>query len=208
MRRRELIFGLAAGAAIGRPQAGAAKPAAKTPRIAYVSTNLVASPHLPEAFRQGLRELGYVEGRDIAIEWRSADGKLDRFPTIAAELVALHVDVIVAANTSAALAAKQATSLIPVVFAGPADPVSSGLVASLAQPGGNVTGLSSLGPELVVTHPAAARGRVNKTAPAGINRDVGDTTALCEKHQVAYRECPRSGLDTSPYGGHLPRSTR
>ncbi len=104
---------------------------------------------MQEAFRQGLRDLGYVEGRDIVIEFRSAEGKLERFPALAAELVALKVDVIVAANTSAALAAKQATTTVPIVFAGPTDPVTSGLVTSLARPGGNVTGLSNLVPELV-----------------------------------------------------------
>ena len=126
----------------------AVKPT-RIPRIGYVSTDLTASPHLPEAFRQGLRDLGYVEGRNVTIEWRSAEGNLDRFPALAAELVALKVDIIVAANTRAALAAKQATTTLPIIFAGPADPVASGLVANLARPGGNVTGLSSLGPELV-----------------------------------------------------------
>ena len=132
------------------PLAAEAQTAAKVSRIGWVSTSLVASPHLPEAFRQGLRDLGYVEGKNVMIEWRSAEGKLDRFPALAADLVALNVDVIVAANTLAALAAKQATRTIPIVFAGPPDPVSSGLVTSLARPGGNLTGLSSLPtPELI-----------------------------------------------------------
>ena len=122
----------------------------KVPRIGYVSTNLAANPQLPEAFRQGLRDLGYVEGKTIVVEFRSAEGKLERFPALVTELIALKVDVIVAANTQAALAAKQATKTIPIVFAGPFDPVTSGLVADLAQPGGNVTGLSaSAGPELI-----------------------------------------------------------
>jgi len=126
-----------------------AQQAAKVPRIGYVSTNLAANPHLSEAFRQGLRDLGYVEGKNVVIEWRSAEGKLDRFPALAAELVALKVDVIVAANTRAALAAKQATRTIPIVFAGVFDPLTSDLVASLARPGGNVTGLSTTGAQLV-----------------------------------------------------------
>ena len=132
------------------PIAADAQEDKKVPRIGYVSTNLEANPHLVEAFRHGLRDLGYVEGRNLLIQYRSAEGKLERFPALAAELVALKVDVIVAANTQAALAAKQATATIPIVFAGPADPVSSGLVSSLARPGSNVTGLSSLpAPELV-----------------------------------------------------------
>jgi putative ABC transport system substrate-binding protein len=97
-----------------------------------------------------LRDLGYVEGKTIVVEFRSAEGKLERFPALVSELIALNVDVIVAANTQAALAAKQATQTIPIVFAGPFDPVTSGLVTNLAQPGGNVTGLSSsVGPELI-----------------------------------------------------------
>ena len=117
------------------------------------------------AFRQSLRDLEYVEGRNVVIEFRSAEGKLDRFPALAAELVTLRVDVIVAANTGAALAAKQATKTIPIVFAGPADPITSGLVNSLARPGGNVTGLSSSGPELV------GKGlELLKQAVPGVNR--------------------------------------
>ncbi|HEV2056503.1 MAG TPA: ABC transporter substrate-binding protein [Methylomirabilota bacterium] len=120
------------------------------PRIGFLSTNLAASPHLPEAFRQGLRDLGYVEGRNVVIESRSAEGKFERLPILAAELVALKVDVIVTAGgTPAALAAKQATRTLPIVFIGAADPVTSGVVTSLAKPGGNVTGLSNLIAELV-----------------------------------------------------------
>ena len=102
-----------------------------------------------EAFRQGLRDLGYVEGRNVVIEYRDAEGKSERLPALAVELVALKVDVIVAPPTPAALAAKQVTKTIPIVFAAVSDPVSSGLVTSLARPGGNVTGLSDLTPELV-----------------------------------------------------------
>src|SRR5262245_3456636 len=141
------------GAAVVCSRGTSAQQGGNIARIAYVSTNLAASPHLPEAFRQGLRDLGYVEGRDVVIEFRSAEGQLERFPALAAEVVALKVDVIVAANTSAALAAKQATTTIPVVFAGPIDPITSGLVTCLARPGGNLTGLSSFtGTDLVGKH--------------------------------------------------------
>jgi ABC-type uncharacterized transport system substrate-binding protein len=146
MQRRTFMILL--GGAATRPFAAGAQTS-KVPRIGYLTSNLALNPHLAEAFRQGLGDLGYIEGRDIVIEYRSAESKLDRFPTLAAELVALRVDIIVAANTLAAVAAKQATATIPVVFAGPADPITSGIVASLAHPGSNVTGLSSLGPELV-----------------------------------------------------------
>ena len=101
-----------------------------------------------KAFQQGLRELGYVEGKNIIIEYRWAEGKSDRLLTLASELVSLKVDVIVTATTPAIQAAKQATRTIPIVMAASADPVETGLVASLARPGGNVTGLSRLGPEL------------------------------------------------------------
>ncbi len=108
---------------------------------------MAAAPHVPEAFRQGLRDLGYVEGRNVVIEYRNAEGKPERLPALAAELVALKVEVILAAGTPQALAAKRATKTIPIVFATAAsDPVTSGLVTSLARPGGNVTGLTGLGP--------------------------------------------------------------
>jgi putative ABC transport system substrate-binding protein len=131
------------------PVAAEAQQAAKVARIGYLATNLVANPHLPEAFRQGLRDLGYVEGRNVVIEYRSAEG-IERIPALAAELVALKVDVIfVGGGTRVTLAAMQATKTIPIVFTGVGDPVTSGLVTNLARPGGNVTGLSGLGPELV-----------------------------------------------------------
>jgi putative tryptophan/tyrosine transport system substrate-binding protein len=126
-----------------------AQQVAKVPRIGYLGLNRAASPHLGEAFLQGLRDLGYVEGRNLVIEYRDAEGRFERLPALAAELVALKVDVIFAGGTPQALAVKQATKTIPIVFASLSDPVSTGLVASLARPGGNVTGLSDLTPELV-----------------------------------------------------------
>jgi putative ABC transport system substrate-binding protein len=126
-----------------------AQQAAKVARIGYLVTNLAVNPHLHEAFRQGLRDLGYVEGRNLVIEYRDAKGKPERLPALAAELVALKVDVIVTPSTAQALPAKQATSSIPIVFAAASDSVADGLVTSLARPSGNVTGLSLLAPELV-----------------------------------------------------------
>jgi putative ABC transport system substrate-binding protein len=130
------------------PRATRAQHAAKAPRIGLLGGSPAASP-LREAFRQGLRDLGYVEGRNVMIEYRFDEGKLERLPALVAELVALEVDVILAGSTSAALAAKQATRTLPIVVAGIRDPVGSGLVSSLARPGGNVTGLSLLAPDLV-----------------------------------------------------------
>ena len=150
MTTHRAFVGMLTGGLLAGPLGGEAQQVAKVPRIGYVSTNLAASPQLPEAFRQGLRDLGYVEGKTIEVEFRSADGKLERFPALVSELIGLKVNIIVAANTQAALAAKQATKTIPIVFAGPFDPVTSGLVTNLAQPGGNVTGLSaSVGAELI-----------------------------------------------------------
>ena len=131
------------------PSAAEAQQAAKVARMGILTINRAAAPHLTEAFLQGLRDLGYVEGRNVAIEYRDAGGKVDRLPALAAELVALKVDVIMAGSTPLALAAKQATRSIPIVFLSSGDPVADGLVTSLARAGGNVTGLSSLTPERV-----------------------------------------------------------
>ena len=148
MHRRAFISTLAGGL-LAAPLAAEAQQAAKVARIGYLSPNLAADPIVQEAFGQGLRDLGYVEGRNVVIEYRDAEGKFERLPTLAAELIAPKVDVIMAVSTPAALAAKQATRVLPIVFATAGDPVGSGFVTSLARPGGNVTGLSILTPELV-----------------------------------------------------------
>src|SRR5262245_956413 len=121
----------------------------KVPRIGFlipVSPSTLSAR--VEAFRQGLRELGYVEGKNIVIEWRSAEGKADRLPALAAELVYVKVDVIVTVGPPATRPAKQATATIPIVMGHDDDPVGSGFVASLSRPGGNITGLSTLSPEI------------------------------------------------------------
>ena len=146
---RRTFMALVSGGLLAAPLAAEAQPAAKIARIGYLAANLAAAPRLEEALRQGLRDLGYVEGRNIVIEYRDAEGKPERLPALAAELVAFKVDVIVAPNTPQALAAKQATRTLPIVFSFVADPVASGLVTSLARPGGNVTGLSTIGPDLI-----------------------------------------------------------
>ena len=121
----------------------------KIPRIGYLSPNSPATnPARIEAFRQGLHELGYVEGKNIFIEYRYAEGKLDRLPALAAELARLKVDVIVTTSPSPTRAAKEATVTIPIVMTQDTDPVGNGFVARLARPGGNITGLSTLAPEL------------------------------------------------------------
>jgi len=121
-------------------------------RIPHIGILTTFSPSVVsariEGFRQGLRELGYVEGKNIVIEWRSASGNNDRLPVLAAELVGLKVDVIVSPGPTATRAFKEATSTIPIVMAQDTDPVGSGFVASLARPGGNITGLATLAPEM------------------------------------------------------------
>src|ERR1044071_133522 len=149
MDRRAFISGSML-ALLAAPLAGEAQQAAKVPRIGFLSLNAAANPHLHVAFRQGLRDLGYVEGRNVVIEHRDAGGKPERLPALATELVALKADVIVTGGgTPTALAAKQATRTLPIVFSSAADPVTDGLVTSLARPGGNMTGLSNFTPELV-----------------------------------------------------------
>jgi len=121
----------------------------KVPRIAWLTSSpLSGNANRIEAFRQGLRELGYMEGENIVIEYRSGEGNRDRVPALAVELVHLKVDVIVTAGASTTRSAKAATTTVPIVMAQDIDPVESGFVTSLARPGGNITGLSTLGPEL------------------------------------------------------------
>ncbi|TMH21568.1 MAG: ABC transporter substrate-binding protein [Betaproteobacteria bacterium] len=162
-RRSTVLALLALGAA---PFTAEAQQATKVARIGYLANNPATSPYLRETFLQGLRDLGYVEGRNLVIEYREAEGKADRLPALAAELVALKVDVILAAgSTLTARVAKEATTTIPIVFAAVGDPVGSGLVTSLARPGGNVTGLSGLTAELV-----GKRLELLKQAVPGVDR--------------------------------------
>ena len=136
-----MLFALCGSAAAQQPT--------KVPRIGFLDTsNASAMAGLLEAFRQELNKLGWIEGKNITIEYRFAEGKTDRLPELAADLVRLKVDLIVATGGSVPLAAKKATTTIPIVLTIAGDPVALGLVASLARPGGNVTGLSALSTEL------------------------------------------------------------
>jgi ABC-type uncharacterized transport system substrate-binding protein len=150
VKRREFIT-LLGGAAAAWPLAARAQQRSRVPKIGYLSPVSAASGFLArdEMFRQGLRELGYVDGTNTVIEYRFADGQFDRLPALAAELVQLKVDVIVTAVTQASLAARDATKTIPIVIAGVSDPVGSGLIENLARPGGNITGTSSQTSEVV-----------------------------------------------------------
>ncbi len=150
MRRREFIR-LIGGAAFVWPHSVHAQQGGKVYRIAYFSPGNAGALGVPElrgAFVEALRELGWIEGKNVIFEYRFAENRSERLPELAAELVRLNVDVIVAGGTLAPLAAKKATATIPIVMNGAGDPVGSGLVPSLAHPGGNVTGLSLMAPDL------------------------------------------------------------
>jgi putative tryptophan/tyrosine transport system substrate-binding protein len=149
MKAKILVYALPALILTTIQLAEAQQQPTKIPRIGYLTaSSLSALSARIEALRQGLRQLGYVEDKNIIIEWRAAEGKLDRLPALAAELVRLKVDVIVTVGPTTTRTAKEATVTIPIVMAQDSDPVGNGFVASLARPGGNITGLSTLAPEL------------------------------------------------------------
>jgi len=132
---------------LAAPLAASAQQPAKIPRVGLLRPGVPPDPYV-DVFRQGLRDLGYVEGQTIAIEYRWAEGRSARFPLLAAELVHLKVDVIVTQGELATRAVKEATNTIPIVMGSSGDPLGAGLVASLVRPGGNVTGLSSVAPDM------------------------------------------------------------
>src|SRR3981189_791123 len=143
VRRREFIA-LLGGAATWPLAARAQQPVARVPRI-----GIIDNAPIWNHFRQGLNDLGYIEGQNIVIEYRSADGKIDRLFQAARDLASLPVNVIVVFGSTATRAARQATSTIPIVMIGIGDPVRGGCAATLSQPGGNMTGTSILGPDLI-----------------------------------------------------------
>ncbi len=155
----------------------AAQPREKVPRVGYLNPGSASEPlrqRRLEAFRQGLRELGYEEGRNIAIESRWAEGQYDRYPALAADLVRLKVDVIVAQSGAVTQAAQQATRTIPIVMSLVLDPVGIGLVASLVRPGGNVTGTSFMAPDLVGKHLELLKEVVPKVSRVALLRHPGN----------------------------------
>jgi len=173
--------------ALGFP-AGAQQPA-QVPRIGVLAAVSLASiPARTEAFREGLRRLGYTEGKNLVIESRGVVGKLDRLGDLAAELVRLKVDIIVTTGPTSTRAAKAATSTIPIVMAFDSDPVGSGVVASLARPGGNVTGLSSLAPELSGKQLELLKEivpKLSRIAVLGTSNQPGNAQALKEMETAA-----------------------
>jgi putative ABC transport system substrate-binding protein len=153
MRGSSFVFGLALSLVLFAILLDVgAQPAPRVPRVGYLESGSVSDTPFDEAFREGLRDLGWVEGQNVVLEIRAAEGNYERLPELAAELVRLKVDVIFASSTPAALAAKRATGTIPIVIGRVADPVRSGLVDSLARPGGNVTGWTHQGLEMRVKY--------------------------------------------------------
>ena len=200
-----------------------AQPVAKLPRVGVLSAGSppprAPSPASLDAFRQGLRDLGYVEGQNIVLEWRWAEGREERLPDLAAELVSLNMDLIVATTTRAVQAAQHATRTIPIVMAVSADPVASGFVASLARPGGNITGMSIMAPEVsgkrlellrdirpsisrvaVLLNPAQPGSRIDVQGLEGAAQALGLQLSIVEVHSPdafasAFAAMRREGAD-------------
>jgi len=169
MRRRDLL-GVLGSAVLAWPPAARGQQVGKVPRIGYLSPGSGSPGPVAyyDEFQRGLRELGYVKGRNIVIEYRFADGKFDRLAALAAELVQLNVDVIVSVVTQASVAAKNATRTIPIVIVSVGDPVGAGLVASLARPGANVTGTSGMTTEVVGKSLGLFKQTVPKVSPMAV----------------------------------------
>ncbi|MGH2360169.1 MAG: ABC transporter substrate-binding protein [bacterium] len=169
MITRRALIGTLAGGLLAAPLAAQAQQPGKIWRIGYLDQGSAArNTAYLEALQQGLRDLGWVEGRNIAMEIRFAEGKTDQLPALAAELVRLKVDLIATSSTPAALAAKQATTTIPIVIGFAADPIGSGIVSSLAHPGGNITGWTHLGLELRAKYLELLKAAVPKAIRFGV----------------------------------------
>ena len=192
-RRRVLLMSLAG--AVARPLAAHAQQARRLPTIGLMGSGTAAAQKpWTAAFVQRLHELGWSEGRTVAIEYRWAEGRSERFAEIAAEFVRLKVDVIVTHNTPPTVAAKKATTEIPVVFATAGDPVGSGIVTSLARPGGNVTGLSSQAPDAAGKRLELLREIIPGLRRVAVLADVGNPYALVDAAEVEKAARPL-GLD-------------
>ena len=190
MMKRRTFLAMIPGSLLTAPLAAEAQQADKTARIGYLTTADIATApyHLREAFLKGLRDLGYVEGRNLVVEYRSAEGKVERLRALAAELVSLKVDVILAPASVHVLAAKQATRTIPIVFVNSGDPVASGLVTSLARPGGNVTGLSTLAGDLIGKCLEQLPQAIPGVSPVAVLWNPGDAPERTEKDMLKRAE--------------------
>jgi len=181
---RRKFVGTFLGGLFVAPFAAYAQQAGKVPHVGVLSPG---SPPVGavDAFRQGLLDLGHVEGRSVVIEWRFSEGQSDRLPGLARELVRHNVDVLVAINTPAALAAQRSTKTIPIVFARCGDPVRTGLVVSFGRPGGNLTGLSSMIPDMSVKRLALLKEALPNLTRVAILWDMGNAASVLSTEVLA-----------------------
>jgi putative tryptophan/tyrosine transport system substrate-binding protein len=205
MRRREFIT-LLGGAAVTWPLMARAQQVGKIPRIGYLSPGSASPGPLAyhDEFQRGLRELGYVEGRNIVIDYRFAAGKFDRLDQLAAELVRLNVNIIVSAVTQASLAAKNATSTIPIVILSVADPVGAGLVASLARPGANVTGTSAMTNEVIGKSLALLKQTVPIVSPVAVLWNPNNVTYQGQILRETEMAAGKLGVELQTFGVRAP----
>jgi putative tryptophan/tyrosine transport system substrate-binding protein len=200
--RRRFVMGL--GLLLASPVVARAQPVGKLPRVGYLFHGSPGPSREIDAFRQGLRELGYIEGQSIAVEYRFASGQVERYPGLAAELVRLKVDVIVAPATPQALAAKQATSSIPIVFVLVADALGAGLITNFARPGGNITGLTSSSAELGGKRLELLKGMVPKASRVAVLYNPIDRSNVLVLKQLQ-ESAPTLGLILQPLEVREPR---
>ena len=192
MDRRRFLLTLLAGA-FAAPLAAGAQQAREVPRVGFLFYGSAGfSPEL-DAFRQGLNELGYIEGQNVAVEYRFASGRLERLQEVATQLVALRPSVIVAPGTPAAVAAKQATGMIPIVFAGVADAVGAGLVANFARPTANITGLTSNSVQLGGKRLELLKSVVPKASRVAVLYNPGDRSNVLTSNELQ-ESAPTLGL--------------
>jgi len=202
MRRRTFLAMVPAGLLVA-PLAARAQPAGKVPRVGFLLGFSPGPSREVDAFQRGLRELGYIEGQNIAIDYRYARGQVERLPELAAELVRLNPDVIVAPYTPPALAAKRATSMIPIVFAGVADAVGAGLIANLGRPGGNITGLTSTGAELGGKRLELLKQVISKASRVAVLYNPADQSNVLVLKQLQ-ESAPNLGLTLQPFAVREP----
>src|SRR6516225_10173512 len=201
MRRRKFIK-IIVGSVAAWPLASRAQQVGKIPRIGYLSPGSASPGPLAyhDEFQRGLRELGYVDGRNIVIEYRFAEGKFDRLDELASELVRLNVDVIVSVVTQASLAAKKATSTIPIVIVSVADPVGAGLVASLARPGANVTGTSAMTSEVIGKSLALLKQTVPVLSPVAVLWNPNNVTYQGQILRETEMAAGKLGVELQTFG--------
>jgi ABC-type uncharacterized transport system substrate-binding protein len=201
---RRAFLGTLAGGLLAAPLAAGAQQAGKVPRIGFLFSGDSGPAREVDTFRQGLRDLGYIEGQNIAIEYRFAGGQVERLPELAAELVRLKLDVIVAPYTPPALAAKRATSTIPIVFAVVADAVGAGLIANFARPDRNITGLTSSSAELGGKRLELLKEVVPKASRVAVLYNPADRSNVLVLKQLQ-ESAPTLGLTLQPLEVREPR---